>query len=114
MIITNDKDYWNEPKKSSLAYNYSLHHDVLNGIDQGWNYPRDMHDKYLLIENRWVEKTNNLKKHWTCMGDLFLDLTRTKDYRIKWDNYSHIKQGHNEFKPINSEFKFLLLKVVKH
>lgn len=111
LMITNDKDYWNEPKSNSLAHNFSLHGKTIRFFDFGWNYPSNMHEKYINFENQWVDKKNNSKKHWTCKGDLFLDLTLAKDYKIKWDEYSKIDQGFNMEKPINSEFKYLLVKI---
>jgi hypothetical protein len=111
LMITNDKDYWNEPKSNSLANNFSLHGKAIRGFDPGWNYPSNMHEKYINIENQWVDKKNNSKKHWTCKGDLFLDLTLAKDYKIKWNEYSNIEQGFNKEVPINSEFKYLLVKI---
>jgi len=111
LLITNDKDYWNKPKSKSLAHNFSLHGKSIFGFDPGWKYPPNMQDKYVNIENQWVDKKDKTKKHWTCKGDLFLDLTLKRDYTIKWDDYSKIQQGSNKEKPINSEFKYLLVKV---
>lgn len=114
LIITNDKDYWSEPSEKSLIKNFSLGRSSISKNDPEWNYTNNIDEnKYEIKDKIWFNKVNKTKRHWTCEGDLFLNLELKNDYKIQWKVYSIIDKGGNAGEPVNAKFQYLLLKVQK-
>ena len=101
LIITNDELYSekNVSKTDNTDKNYTFHNETtIDKEDLGWNLKIKNNTDIKNISE--IEKET--KKHWTCKKENNYRLDLSKNYKIKWYEYSKIE---------NSTFKYCLIKI---